>query len=113
MRAPVETIAFTMPRSINSVTIRPCLATVIAPARVITMNASSSRAIASSTSAASPSWRPVKAVLAIARTSPSMERDFAQIERLQRNQPVLNRIVQVTILTFAAAPPPACPCELP
>src|SRR5438270_423306 len=46
---------------------RPCLATVMAPASVITTKQSLSRAIASSTSAASPSWRPVKAVSAMAR----------------------------------------------
>ena len=36
MSAPVEITAFTMPASIRSVTISPCLATVMAPASVIT-----------------------------------------------------------------------------
>ena len=53
--------------------ISPCLATVIAPARVITTKQSLSRAMASSTSAASPSCRPVNAVLDIARTRSSIE----------------------------------------
>src|SRR3989475_6443243 len=73
MRAPVETIALTMPRSISSAITRPCFATVIAPAKVMTTKQSLSRAMASSTSAASPSWRPVKAVFDIARTKSSIE----------------------------------------
>src|SRR5947209_6279193 len=49
--------------------ISPCLATVMAPERVITTKQSLSLAIASSTSTASPSWRPVNAVSAMPRTS--------------------------------------------
>src|SRR6266481_4073443 len=72
MSAPVETMALTNPRSIRSQTIRPCLATVIAPASVITTKQSLSRAMASSTSTDSPSCRPVKAVSAMPRTSALM-----------------------------------------
>ena len=45
-----------------------CLATVMAPDKVITTKHSVSRAMASSTSAASPTWRPVNAVFPMAST---------------------------------------------
>ena len=73
------------------------LGTVMAPASVITMKASLSRAMASSTSAASPSWRPVNAVLDIARTRSSIGVNLLEIERLERNQAVRYRIVQLAL----------------
>ena len=64
----METIAFTIPRSIRSAMIKLCFATVMAPDRVITTKHSVSRAMASRTSAASPTWRPVNAVFPMACT---------------------------------------------
>ncbi len=72
MSAPVETTALTRPLSIRSQMISPCLATVMAPASVMTTKHFWSRAMASSTSTASPSWRPVKAVSAMPRTKALM-----------------------------------------
>ena len=72
----------------------PSLPTVSAPASVITTKQSLSRAIASRTSAASPICRAVYAVSPIARTSSSIVRHLRQVERINRPQFVLHRIVQ-------------------
>jgi hypothetical protein len=73
MSAPVETTAWIIPASIMRMRTMPILATVIAPEKVPTMSTSGSRAISVSTSQASPSERPLKAVLPIAVTMSSKE----------------------------------------
>ena len=60
----------------------------------MTTKQSLSRAMASSTSAASPICRPVYAVSPMARTSSSMVRHFDKIQRKHRPELVLDRIVQ-------------------
>ena len=83
-----------MPRSINSVTISPCLATVIAPDK---------RHHYEAFFVASHRLQHVGGLAQLApgkrglRHRPHQVVDrlhLRQIERLQRNQPVLNRIVQ-------------------
>ena len=67
----METTACTMPVSIILEMIRPIFAIVIAPDSVSTTLQSGSFTIASVTSSASPSERPLKAVRDIARSSPA------------------------------------------
>src|SRR6185369_5716279 len=71
MSAPVETTACTMPVSIILEMTLPILAMVMAPDRVRTTLQPGSSTMASETSRASPSVRPLKAVLAIPRNSPA------------------------------------------
>ena len=72
--APVETTAWTMPVSIILEMTLPIFAIVIAPDSVSTTLQSGSFTIATVTSRASPSERPLKAVFDIARSRP--EKDF-------------------------------------
>ena len=72
--APVETTACTMPVSIILEMTLPILAIVMAPESVSTTLQSGSFTIATVTSSASPSERPLNAVRDIARSRP--ENDF-------------------------------------
>ena len=76
MRAPVETTAWTMPVSIIFEMTLPILAMVMAPERVRTTVQSGSFTMATVTSRASPSDRPLKAVFDMARSRP--EKDFTR-----------------------------------
>src|SRR5262245_21015778 len=71
IRAPVETTACTMPVSIILEMTLPIFAIVMAPESVSTTLQSGSFTIASSTSKASPSERPLNAVFDIPRSRPA------------------------------------------
>ncbi len=71
MSAPVLTTAWMRPASIMRTMTVAIFATVIAPEKVATTRQSGSFAMAVSTSAASPSARPLNAVFDMARTRSS------------------------------------------
>src|SRR5262249_44932773 len=99
-------MALTKPRSIRSQMISPCLATVIAPAKVITTKQSLSRAMASSTSTASPrraKWPAGE--LGVRHTFHQLANalDLGKVERENRREFVLHRIVQFAVNACALA----------
>ncbi len=96
MMAPVLMIRWANAVSIISQSTRPILATVMAPETVTTMVQSGSSAMAERTSKASPNSRPPKAVFDIRRNMSANPAAAANVERLQRLEPVVAAVVQVS-----------------
>src|SRR5208282_1449327 len=114
MSAPVETMAFTIPDSTRSQKMRPILPTVVAAARVMNTKHSRSRAIASSTSAASPTCRPVKAVWPMPLTRASTVRHFERsMGKMGLSRSFTGSCRTRPVTVFFADAPGACAGAIP